>query len=56
VHQQLTELAAAYEVEELILTSITADFADRLRSYELLAEAFDLAPASPSVGTEVLIH
>jgi luciferase family oxidoreductase group 1 len=56
VHQQLTELATAYEVEELILTSITADFADRLRSYELIAEAFDLALASPPVGAGVLVE
>ncbi|MDO7886612.1 LLM class flavin-dependent oxidoreductase [Hymenobacter cheonanensis] len=55
VHAQLTELAAAYAVDELILTSITADFADRLRSYELLAEAFELAPASPVVSAEVLM-
>ena len=45
VREQLTELAAAYEVEEIVATCITADFADRLRSYELLAEAFELVPA-----------
>jgi len=55
VHQQLTELAAAYEVDELILTSITADFQDRLRSYELIAEAFDLAPASLPIRAEALV-
>ncbi|TDN38198.1 LLM class flavin-dependent oxidoreductase [Hymenobacter sp. UV11] len=53
VHAQLTELAAAYEVEELLLTSITADFADRLRSYELLAEAFELTPTSQTVAETV---
>jgi luciferase family oxidoreductase group 1 len=56
VRQQLTELAAAYEVDELILISITADFADRLRSYELLAEAFDLTPASLPTRPEVLVN
>ncbi|MGI4863411.1 MAG: LLM class flavin-dependent oxidoreductase [Janthinobacterium lividum] len=45
VRARLTRLAAAYAVEELSLVSITADFADRLRSYELLAEAFELTPA-----------
>ncbi|MDJ0367765.1 hypothetical protein QMK33_21680 [Hymenobacter sp. H14-R3] len=42
-------------MEELLLTSITADFQDRLRSYELLAEAFELAPAGPAVAEEVLM-
>ena len=42
VHAQLSSLAAAYQVEELLLTSITASFEDRLRSYELLAEVFEL--------------
>jgi luciferase family oxidoreductase group 1 len=44
VHEKLTRLAAAYEVDELIIVTITADFADRLRSYALLAEAFNLEP------------
>jgi luciferase family oxidoreductase group 1 len=55
VREQLTSLAAAYEVDELILTSITADFADRIRSYELLAEEFALSPASASMTAEVLM-
>ena len=42
VKAQLTRLAADYEVEELVIVTITADFQDRLRSYELLAEAFEL--------------
>jgi len=53
VRAQLTGLAAAYAVEELILTSITADFADRLRSYELLAEAFELTSTSQPVAEAV---
>lgn len=44
VRDKLTRLAAAYEVDELAIVSITADFADRLRSYELLAEVFELVP------------
>lgn len=55
VREQLTELAAAYEVDELILTSITADFADRLRSYELLADEFGLSPASTHSTAAVLM-
>jgi len=42
LHEQLTDLAASYDVDELVLVTITADFQDRLRSYELLAEVFNL--------------
>jgi luciferase family oxidoreductase group 1 len=42
LRERLTRIAAAYEVDELAIVSITADFADRCRSYELLAEAFEL--------------
>lgn len=44
VHAQLTKMAADYDVDEITAVTITADFQDRLRSYELLAEAFDLTP------------
>ena len=54
VRARLTELAATYEVEELLVTCITADFQDRRRSYELLAEAFELAPTGPLVAEEAL--
>jgi luciferase family oxidoreductase group 1 len=40
---QLTELAAQFGVEELVILTITHDPAARLRSYELLAQAFGLA-------------
>ena len=46
VHAQLTTLATDYGVDEITAVTITADFQDRLRSYELLAEAFELTPAS----------
>ena len=46
VHAQLMELAAEYGVDEITAVTITADFQDRVRSYELLAEAFDLQPTS----------
>jgi luciferase family oxidoreductase group 1 len=51
----LTRIAAAYEVEELTIVSITADFDDRLRSYELLAEAFELSPANSFVEEPALL-
>src|SRR5207253_1693959 len=40
---RLTELAAIYGVDELVVVSICYDFASRLKSYELLAKAFGLA-------------
>ncbi|MBD0258571.1 MAG: LLM class flavin-dependent oxidoreductase, partial [Cytophagales bacterium] len=44
---------AAYGVDELVIVTITHDFADRVRSYELLAEAFGL----PTTRTEaVALH
>jgi luciferase family oxidoreductase group 1 len=51
VRERLLDLARAYGVEELVVVSICYDFAARQRSYELLAEAFELtarAPAAPS--------
>ncbi len=46
VHAQLTELAAEYGVDEITAVTITARFEDRVRSYELLAEAFELDPVA----------
>ncbi|RIJ36928.1 LLM class flavin-dependent oxidoreductase [Pontibacter oryzae] len=43
VKYKLEELAVQYGVEELMLVTITYSFEDRLRSYELLAEAFELS-------------
>ncbi len=42
VKAQLLTLAAEYGVGEIVVVSICYDFAARVRSYELLAEAFDL--------------
>jgi luciferase family oxidoreductase group 1 len=42
VKARLLDLAAAYDVAELVVVSICYDFAARLHSYELLAEAFAL--------------
>ena len=46
VRAQFTKMATDYEVDEIIAVTITSDFQDRLRSYELLAEAFELAPVA----------
>ena len=42
----IEELAAEYGAEEVIVVTITHDHGARRRSYELIAEAFDLAPAA----------
>jgi hypothetical protein len=51
----LLTLAAEYEADELMVVTITHDFKARLRSYELLAQAFGLArrdgPAPPSASS-----
>jgi len=49
VKAQLLGMAAAYGVDELVVVTITHDFADRVRSYELLAEAFGLPANAPAV-------
>ena len=40
VRAELTALAAAFEVDELLVVTVCHDPVARLRSYELLAEAF----------------
>ena len=42
VKQRLLELQQQFEADELMAITITGDYATRLRSYELLAEAFGL--------------
>jgi luciferase family oxidoreductase group 1 len=44
VRAALLSLAQSCGAEELVIVTITYDFAARLRSYELLAEAFALSP------------
>ena len=41
-----------YGVDEFVVVTITHDFAARVRSYELLAEAFGVA--DPSLGQAAL--
>lgn len=45
VRRELLALAGAFEVDEVLVVTICHDPAARLRSYELLAAAFDLEPA-----------
>jgi hypothetical protein len=42
VRAQIEEVVASYGAEEAIVVSITYDHEARRRSYELLAEAFEL--------------
>jgi alkanesulfonate monooxygenase SsuD/methylene tetrahydromethanopterin reductase-like flavin-dependent oxidoreductase (luciferase family) len=45
VRERLVEIAGAHGADELAIITITPEYASRLRSYELLAQAFELAPA-----------
>lgn len=45
VRDRLLELGRAYGVDEFVVVTICHEFEDRLRSYELLAQAFDLKAA-----------
>ncbi|MBM3367001.1 MAG: LLM class flavin-dependent oxidoreductase [Betaproteobacteria bacterium] len=42
---KLEELAAQYQADEIMILTITGDYAARTASYERLAEAFGLAPS-----------
>lgn len=42
VRQKLEDMAETYEVDELVIVTITHSFEDRKTSYKLLAEAFSL--------------
>ncbi|MBN9617360.1 MAG: luciferase [Acidobacteriales bacterium 59-55] len=47
VKADLEAMAAALGIDEIVVNTIVWDHATRLRSYQLLAEAFDLHPAPP---------
>jgi alkanesulfonate monooxygenase SsuD/methylene tetrahydromethanopterin reductase-like flavin-dependent oxidoreductase (luciferase family) len=53
VREQLEKLAASYGVNEITAVTITYDFQDRLRSYELLAEVFELNPVAQLLAQTV---
>jgi alkanesulfonate monooxygenase SsuD/methylene tetrahydromethanopterin reductase-like flavin-dependent oxidoreductase (luciferase family) len=42
--ERLEALAREYSVDEIVVVTITETWETRLRSYELLAEAFELTP------------
>lgn len=44
--QKLVEMGERYDVDEFVVVTIAHDFAARVRSYELLAEAFGLQAAT----------
>jgi luciferase family oxidoreductase group 1 len=46
--REIEAVATEYGAEEVMIVTITHDHQARRRSYELLAEAFDLTPASPA--------
>ena len=46
MRERLTALAATYGANELVIVTIAHDFKARLRSYQLLAEAFGLESAA----------
>jgi alkanesulfonate monooxygenase SsuD/methylene tetrahydromethanopterin reductase-like flavin-dependent oxidoreductase (luciferase family) len=43
--EKLLELAAKFSADELMVLTITGDYATRLESYERLAEIFELPTA-----------
>jgi len=49
VKAELEQLADSYKTDEVLLVTITYDHQVRVRSYELLAEAFGLAPVNTRV-------
>ncbi len=46
VRAQLEAIAGEHQADEIVVLTITHDFAARVRSYELLADAFELAAAA----------
>jgi len=50
VTARLLELKAQFQADEIMVVTITGDYASRLRSYELLAQAFDLDPSRDDEG------
>jgi luciferase family oxidoreductase group 1 len=51
VRERMEAMAAAYGVDELVVVTITHDFKARIRSYELLAEAFNTRPSDAPGST-----
>ena len=56
VKHDINELANDFGADEMMTVTITHDFAARLRSYELLAEAYGLAPTTESIHRDQKEH
>ena len=50
VKEQLTQLATNFDVDEIIVSTMTYSQQDRIRSFELLAEAFELEVSYAKAG------
>ena len=50
MRDRLVALAAEFEADELVVVTITEDEQSRLRSYELLAEVFELPRPADSTA------
>ena len=48
--RKLLELAEKFSADELMVLTITGDYATRLESYERLAEAFELEGGAARAG------
>lgn len=46
VKEEIEKLASLYQVDEIIINTIVTPFEERLKSYELLAGAFELSPST----------
>jgi alkanesulfonate monooxygenase SsuD/methylene tetrahydromethanopterin reductase-like flavin-dependent oxidoreductase (luciferase family) len=51
VRAGIEAVASAYQADEVIVVTITYDHGMRRRSYELLADAFDLEPRALAAHT-----
>jgi alkanesulfonate monooxygenase SsuD/methylene tetrahydromethanopterin reductase-like flavin-dependent oxidoreductase (luciferase family) len=49
VRDTLVDIASVLHIDELMLVTVVHDHQARMRSHELLAEAFDLQPPPASV-------
>jgi alkanesulfonate monooxygenase SsuD/methylene tetrahydromethanopterin reductase-like flavin-dependent oxidoreductase (luciferase family) len=56
VRAGIEEVADLYGAEEIIVVTITHDHAARVRSYELIAEAFGLTRAADPVGAHARLR
>jgi luciferase family oxidoreductase group 1 len=54
VRERIETLAAEHVADEAMLVTIVPDYAARLRSYALIAEAFQMLPTGPRNGTHTL--